>query len=106
MKTRNHKLLSNNKGDRRSGKSSDSRTVSLLSFVFASRCCNLKACSNEANMLVQHHTTLLDATCWPRLNRPLDYNSVMQTQKKSKVTVLESDDFPLRRSPLLFDNNL
>ena len=33
---------------------SDSKTVSLLSFVFASRCCNLKACSNEANM--QH--------CW------------------------------------------
>ena len=39
---RYHKLLSNNKGDRRSGKSSDSKTVSLLSFVFASRCCNLK----------------------------------------------------------------
>ena len=26
--------------------------------------------------------------------------------KESKDTVLESDDFPLRRSPLLFDNNL
>ena len=33
------------------GKSSDSKTVSLLSFVFASRCCNLKACSNEANIM-------------------------------------------------------
>ena len=28
----------------------------------------LKAFSNEANMLVQHRPTLLDATCWPRLN--------------------------------------
>ena len=28
----------------------------------------VKACSNEANMLVQHHPTLLDATCWPCLN--------------------------------------
>ena len=28
------------------------------------------------------------------------------TLKESKDTVLESDDFPLRRSPLLFDNNL
>ena len=26
--------------------------------------------------------------------------------KESKDTVLESDDFPLPRSPLLFDNNL
>ena len=26
--------------------------------------------------------------------------------KESKDTVLESDDFPLRRSSLLFDNNL
>ena len=26
--------------------------------------------------------------------------------KESKHTVLESDDFPLRRSSLLFDNNL
>ena len=33
---------------------------------------NLKACSNEANMLVQHHPTLLDATCWPRLNTMLE----------------------------------
>ena len=33
---------------------------------------NLKVCSNEANMLVQHHPTLLDATCWPRLNSILD----------------------------------
>ena len=33
MKTRYHKLLSNNKGDRRSGKSSDSKTVSLLSLT-------------------------------------------------------------------------
>ena len=32
----------------------------------------VKACSNEANMLVQHHPTLLDATCWPRLNTMLD----------------------------------
>ena len=80
-----HKFLSNNKRDQRSRKSSDSKTVSLLSFVFASRCCNLKACSNEANML--HPTMLGDAgrTCWLRLNRPLDYNSVMQTQKKAKI---------------------
>ena len=28
----------------------------------------VEACSNEANMLVQHHPPLLDATCWPRLN--------------------------------------
>ena len=32
----------------------------------------IKACSNEANMLVQHHPTLLNATCWPRLNTTLD----------------------------------
>ena len=51
---RYHKLLSNNKEDRRSGKSSDSKTVCLLSFVFASRCCNVKACSNEVNIM-QHY---------------------------------------------------
>ena len=28
----------------------------------------LKTCSNEASMLVQHHPTLLDATCCPHLN--------------------------------------
>ena len=55
---RYQKLSSNNKGDRRSGKSSDSKTVSLLSFVFASRCCNLKACPNKANIM-QH--------CWANL---------------------------------------
>ncbi len=33
---------------------------------------SIKACSNEANMLVQHHLTLSDATCWPRLNTMLD----------------------------------
>ena len=55
VKMHYHKLLSNNKGDRRSGKSSDSKTESLLSFVFASRCYILKACSNEANIM-QH--------CW------------------------------------------
>ena len=44
---RYHKLLSNKKGDRRSGTSSDSETVSLLSSVFASR-------------------------CWPRLNTMLE----------------------------------
>ena len=33
---------------------------------------HLKACSNEANMSVQHHPTLLDATCWPRLNTMLE----------------------------------
>ena len=60
VKTRYHKLLSNNKGDRRSGKSSDSKTVSLLSFVFASRCCNLKTCSDEANIM-QH--------CWANNGR-------------------------------------
>ena len=32
----------------------------------------VKACSNEADMLVQHHPTLLDATCWPRLNSMLE----------------------------------
>ena len=32
----------------------------------------VKACSNEANMLVQHHPTLLDATCWSRLNTILE----------------------------------
>ena len=32
----------------------------------------LKTCSNEANMLVQHHPTLLDATWWPCLNSMLD----------------------------------
>ncbi len=32
----------------------------------------VKACSNKANMLVQHHPTLLNATCWPRLNTMLD----------------------------------
>ena len=32
----------------------------------------VKACSNEANMLVQHHPTLLYATCWPRLNTMLE----------------------------------
>ena len=32
----------------------------------------LKACSNEAHMLVQHHPTLFDAKCWPRLNTMLD----------------------------------
>ena len=31
-----------------------------------------KACSNEANMSVQHHPTLLDATRWSRLNTMLD----------------------------------
>ena len=31
-----------------------------------------KACSNKANMLVQHRPTLLDATCWPRLNTMLE----------------------------------
>ena len=72
-------------------------------------------------LLVQHHPTLLDATCWPRLNtmledvglilnllkissnimqhcwannvaccwlrlnRPLDYISVMHAQKKAKI---------------------
>ena len=33
-----------------------------------------KAFSNEANMFVQHYSTLLDATCWPRLNTMLDGN--------------------------------
>ena len=47
---RYHKLLSNNKGDRRSGKSSDSKTVSLLSFVLASRCCNLKVKRRVINL--------------------------------------------------------
>ena len=32
---------------------------------------SLKTCSNEASMLVQHHPTLLDATC-PHLNTMLD----------------------------------
>ena len=29
---------------------------------------SLKACSNKANIVGQHHSTLLDATCWPHLN--------------------------------------
>ncbi len=33
---------------------------------------SLKACLNEGNMLVQHHLTLLDATCWSRLNTVLE----------------------------------
>ena len=33
---------------------------------------SIKACSNEANMLVQHHPILFDATCWPRLNTMSD----------------------------------
>ena len=34
---------------------------------------NKDVCSNEANMLVQHHPTMLDATiCWPCLNTMLD----------------------------------
>ncbi len=36
--------------------------------IFAS----FKVCSNKANKLVQHHPSLLDATCWPRLNTMLD----------------------------------
>jgi hypothetical protein len=27
---------------------------------------------HSANMLIQHHQTLLDATCWPRLITMLD----------------------------------
>ena len=34
--------------------------------------CHLSACLNEANMLVEHHPTLLDTTSWPRLNTMLD----------------------------------
>ena len=34
--------------------------------------CRVKTCSNEANMLVQHHPTFLDAIVWPRLNIMLD----------------------------------
>ncbi len=30
--------------------------------------CYSKACSNG----IQHHATLLDATCWPRLNTMLE----------------------------------
>ena len=33
---------------------------------------SFKTCSNKANILVQHHPTLLDATCWPCLNTMLD----------------------------------
>ena len=33
---------------------------------------SLKACSNKANVLVQNHPTLLDATCWPHLSTMLD----------------------------------
>ena len=32
----------------------------------------VKACSSEANMIAQHHPTLLDAKCWPHLNTTLD----------------------------------
>ena len=59
---RYHKLLSNNKGDRRSGKSSDSKTVFCWLFEQA-----FKLQQRDANT------------------------------KESKDTVLESDDFPLRR---------
>ena len=37
----------------------------------------VKACSNEANLLVQHHSTLLDATCWSRLNTMLDDGTML-----------------------------
>ncbi len=40
-------------------------------WYFANKLSKL-ACSNEANILVQHHPTLLVATCWPRLNTMLD----------------------------------
>ena len=43
---------------------------------FLNMCFNIgvQTCSNEATMLVQHGATitLLDATCWPRLNTTLD----------------------------------
>ena len=73
--------------------------LSLLSFVFASRCCNLKACSNEANML--HPTMLGDVGC----NMLASFEQAFRLQqrdantKESKDTILEPDDFPLRRSP-------
>ena len=74
---RYQKLLSNNKGDRQSRKSSDSKTVSLLSFVFASRCCNLMASSNESNIM-QH--------CWANL--PLLSTNVKHPKFGCHVTSL------------------
>jgi hypothetical protein len=38
----------------------------------SSQLCTLEVCSNEATMLVPHHLTLLDTTCWPHLNTMLD----------------------------------
>ena len=46
----------------------------------------LKACSNEAIMLVQHHPTLLDATCWPRLNTVLEDVGLIETCLKFRPT--------------------
>ena len=47
--------------------------VPAVCFLLArSACSGVKACSNEANILVQHHPTLLDATCWHRLNTMLE----------------------------------
>ncbi len=34
-------------------------------------------------MLVQHHATLLDATCWPRLNTMLDDGGGLSCLKNS-----------------------
>ena len=53
----------------------------------------LKACANEARMLVQHHQALCDATCWARLNAMLDNVGLSE----SLVTTLEQH---------LLDNNV
>ena len=48
--------------------------------------------------------------CWTNMLASFEQAFKLQQRdantKESKDTVLEPDDFPLRRSPLLFDNNL
>ena len=58
--------------------------VFLAKFSLAQQCCMMLTSFEQAFILQQR-----------------DANT-----KESKHTVLESDDFPLRRSLLLFDNNL
>ena len=44
----------------------------LIDFLNIRCLITLNTCSNEANMLFEHHPTLSDATGWPRLNTMLD----------------------------------
>ena len=50
---------------------------------------NIKACSNEANMLVQHHPTLLDATSWPRLNTMLEDVGLISNLLKISSNIMQ-----------------